>query len=1343
VTRSEHSTQKSSARAGLFAKLGVMRSESSRVAPVGATRREHADRIDPLSSSHRISCLVLALAIAGLLAMTSVASAATTFAGAGEGSGEVDNPVGVAVNQLFGTVNLADESNHRIDEFDSSGRFLLAFGFGVLNGAEELQTCTVACRAGVQGPDAGQIRPKSVAVDNSAGASSGDIYVSDVFQHRVEKFSPSGELLLIFGGGVNETTGEDVCAKAQIESGDTCGAGTPGSGPGELSNPFGNPVSVDSLGDVWVGDIGRLEEFSSTGAFISEAELAGAGEVQSLAVDASGDLFVKSALVAGVRKVAPDGAAVAAYPVLDEAGQPSTVTLDGSGDLFVGDSTSPYRFLEYEAASGVQTEVFGAGEVTGGPGGGAIAFGDTAKVLYGADSRCCEESAAQAFTLPPAGPIVQAGGTHTSEVHKIAATLEATIIPEGKATTFHAQYISEAQFKQDGETFGAGTLTTPESASIGEDFSEDRVSTTVTGLEVETAYRFRVIATNSNGTATGETDAFTTLPPLRIESSYALDVTATSAALGAQIDPLGETATYRFEYISEAAYREDGESFSGPQPANSIPQPDGGIGAEEEGVEVIQRLQGLVPNTGYRYRVLALDSVVPDGIAGPTHAFTTQGAGGSLVLPDGRDWELVSPPDKHGAGILPIFGLAPGTEAAASGGAMAYLTTAPTEAEPAGNSNFTQVLSARGPDGWSSRDIAIPHNQSTGATTSVDEYRTFSSDLSLGLVQPFGAFNPSLSEEASEQGPYLRSDYVHGDSGAFCTSACYRPLVTGAPGFENVRPGAEFGGNVIKGVKCPPEPLCGPQLLAGTPDLRHVVLYSLAGLTSTPGDEGGLYEWSGGRLQLVSILPGGNPAGRGSSAGQGSSEVGSVITPTVVRNAVSADGSRVYFTNGGVLYAREDIGTPQARTVAVPGGAFQTASAEGSRVFVLASGQLAEFSLESEASVPLATGVLGVIGASEDGSSVYFVSDSALTGEQANARGQKAETGQPNLYLSRDGSTVFVATLSAEDSPDWGGGQSDLTLMTARVSPDGSWLAFMSQRSLTGYDNRDAVSGMPDQEVFVYRAPGGGDGVLACASCDQTGARPYGVEYTRLEISNGAGLVGGGSGVWPKAQWLAANIPAWTSPYHQSRYLSDSGRLFFNSSDGLVPQDTNGAEDVYQYEPPGAGDCSAESAVFGRASNGCVSLISSGTSPEESAFLDASESGADVFFLTAAKLSSQDPDSSLDVYDAHQCSTSAPCFPPPPPPPPACEGDACQSPVAAPSDPTPGSLTFHGPGNSSTAVPVRASAKAKPLSRSRRLANALKACTRKPKKERTACRTRARRRYGSVKSPANIKRRTK
>ena len=105
-------------------------------------------------------------------------------------------------------------------------------------------------------------------------------------------------------------------------------------------------------------------------------------------------------------------------------------------------------------------------------------------------------------------------------------------------------------------------------------------------------------------------------------------------------------------------------------------------------------------------------------------------------------------------------------------------------------------------------------------------------------------------------------------------------------------------------------------------------------------------------------------------------------------------------------------------------------------------------------------------------------------------------------------------------------------------------------------------------------------------------------------------------GTWTGRQ-LAASIPGWTVPEesvsgyamtYQSRVLSDQGRVFFDSADALVPQDTNGREDVYEYEPQGVGSCAR--------AGGCVSLISSGTSSEESVFLDASETGNDVFFLT-------------------------------------------------------------------------------------------------------------------------------
>ncbi|HET7510667.1 MAG TPA: hypothetical protein VFJ65_10510, partial [Solirubrobacterales bacterium] len=121
---------------------------------------------------------------------------------------------------------------------------------------------------------------------------------------------------------------------------------------------------------------------------------------------------------------------------------------------------------------------------------------------------------------------------------------------------------------------------------------------------------------------------------------------------------------------------------------------------------------------------------------------------------------------------------------------------------------------------------------------------------------------------------------------------------------------------------------------------------------------------------------------------------------------------------------------------------------------------------------------------------------------------------------------------------------------------------------------------------------------------------------------------------------------------------------------------------VYQFElPQGPGQpasntCDASSPTYTPASGGCLSLISSGTSPEESAFLDASETGDDVFFLTSSRLAPRDIDSARDLYDARVGGGEAEPLKPV-----ECSGDACQQPATPPNDQTPGSLTFQGAGN--------------------------------------------------------------
>ena len=231
--------------------------------------------------------------------------------------------------------------------------------------------------------------------------------------------------------------------------------------------------------------------------------------------------------------------------------------------------------------------------------------------------------------------------------------------------------------------------------------------------------------------------------------------------------------------------------------------------------------------------------------------------------------------------------------------------------------------------------------------------------------------------------------------------------------------------------------------------------------------------------------------------------------------------------------------------------------------------------------------------------------------------------------------------------------------------------------------------------------------------------------------------------------WLGV-FPGWTAYVlgqvrYQSRHLSDGGRVFFNSSDGLVPQDVNGTWDVYEYEPEGVGSyvpaAASGSVVYRPAGEttsgvvepaGCVGLISNGQSAEQSAFMDASENGDDVFFLTAAKLVGEDFDAGYDLYDAHVCTSLVPCVTAPVAPPPCTSGESCRSASATQLAifGAPSSATFNGAGNLSSEPDGAVKPKAKPLTRAQKLAKALKVCDKRPKKQRAGCERRARRKYG-------------
>ncbi len=643
---------------------------------------------------------------------------------------------------------------------------------------------------------------------------------------------------------------------------------------------------------------------------------------------------------------------------------------------------------------------------------------------------------------------------------------------------------------------------------------------------------------------------------------------------------------------------------------------------------------------------------------------------------------MVSPLDKNGGDIFKELSGAKEAgdrvQASPDGNRITYTANSSFAGSPS-NFDFNQYLADRRErgepgEGWSNQGINPPV-----AGQSVDPAYLF------GFVREFIAFTPDLCSAwlVDHQTPPPTADGQPGYPNLYRRENCG----AGAGSFEALVPAPKY------------------ELPAGTP-LAYVNRNSVEGYSAdgsqtifaakaklseeaAKGTDFELYDSSGGEVHLVSVLP------NGSAASVGASQVGSGSAGNLDR-AVSGDGSRVYWTTGSKVYLRQhpeqgivpgecsEAAIACTVSVSTAAATFWSAAADDSKALYsegsLAGGKadLYEFDLAKyEAKEPprrlIAHNVKGVVGTSQALSRIYFVSSDGLAPGQKNSQGDEAKAGQPNLYLDEKGAVSFVATLIAGDVGALEPGSQSLAydvsegtpyFRATRVSADGARIAFESRAPLTGYDNASVGDGRASVEVFAYAA----GGALDCVSCNPSGARPSGIRELRVPYERSKG----NPTFVPAAAW----IPTWESPLHASNVLSaDGSRLFFNSNDALVPRDTNGAPDVYEWEAPGTGRCSEASANYFAQNGGCLYLISSGESPEESEFWEASPDGRDVFFTTSSSLLPQDP-GLIDLYDARVDGGF-----PRPIEPPACEGEACQGAVAPLNDPTPASSGFRGPGN--------------------------------------------------------------
>ncbi len=172
-------------------------------------------------------------------------------------AGDMSEPRGIAADSS-GAIYVADYGNQRIDVFSTGGAFIRAFGKGVNAGAGDPDVCTTACKSGVAGGAAGEMR---LILDVAAGPGN-QIVVANSANNRIDIFSSGGTFIRGFGNGVNPGGG-NVCTTAT-----GCQEVPNGAGAGALSNPSG--VLSSAAGNIYVSEFpnDRVSEFTVDGTFI-------------------------------------------------------------------------------------------------------------------------------------------------------------------------------------------------------------------------------------------------------------------------------------------------------------------------------------------------------------------------------------------------------------------------------------------------------------------------------------------------------------------------------------------------------------------------------------------------------------------------------------------------------------------------------------------------------------------------------------------------------------------------------------------------------------------------------------------------------------------------------------------------------------------------------------------------------------------------------------------------------------------------------------------------------------------------------------------------------------------
>ncbi len=683
----------------------------------------------------------------------------------------------------------------------------------------------------------------------------------------------------------------------------------------------------------------------------------------------------------------------------------------------------------------------------------------------------------------------------------------------------------------------------------------------------------------------------------------------------------------------------------------------------------------------------------------------------SLALPDCRAYELVTPPF---AGGQTYFQEPPGI--AADGSAIVFQTLgAPGSSEADPSATGAAYKAEREPGGWSSTPLEPPSSLVENSGSIVSQMVGISGDLQSQL------FLKNLRGEPNSglQGIY----YLHSPAGLTELGAAVPPALV-----AEQQPTSHLSNLAAHNLTW-----------EATRNLSTVVFSNHSSSQGDanwdwPGDttsqyEPSLYEYSGAGAEplLVGVSNEGPLAGSphinegahlisdcGVALGSGAGPSTTVEGVLDHQNAVSADGSVIFFTPNGPnqrltsegslpgctgstppaaeLFARVSrshtvaISEPtsadcaQCNTGAPADAIFQGASEDGSRAFFLTSQELLpgnpgknlyeyDFGAPSGQKITAVShlsgggeaGVLGELALSNDGSHLYYVASGVATTD-ANTMGAHAQPGEPNLYVydTRTAVTQFVATLTAEDASGWNPSTAERS-GSVTATPDGRFLLFSSHADLT--------SGASGSGSHLYRYDAQ-TGALVRVSIgeggfNQDGNVPAGYFFIQGSVESGA-----------------------TQSAPPTRSLSDDGAyVFFQSNVALTP---GALESRCAWEVEG--ECFAEAANVYEYHAGHVYLISDGQdthavlgSPAVR-LVGTDATGSNVFIETADPLVPGDTNSQKDIYDVRVGGGfPAPVIAV------SCQRTAnCQGQGSAPLlEPPPSSASFTGGGNPSAAL-VRA-----------------------------------------------------